>query len=93
MRRLPPRASTRLAIRRAQSRCNSRTPTGSQLTFGPNAPAGKEKNWLRTVPVKGYFVIFRRYSPEKAIHALRKPVIVRNLAIPMTSRRESINLK
>lgn len=36
------------------------------LYFGPNAPAGKEKNWLRTVPGKGYFVIFRLYSPEKA---------------------------
>jgi hypothetical protein len=36
------------------------------LYFGPNAPAGKEKNWLRTVPSKGYFVIFRLYSPEKA---------------------------
>lgn len=36
------------------------------LYFGPNAPAGKQKNWLRTVPGKGYFVIFRLYSPEKA---------------------------
>jgi len=36
------------------------------LYFGPNAPTGKEKNWLRTVPGKGYFVIFRLYSPEKA---------------------------
>ncbi|VVE65519.1 signal peptide protein [Pandoraea captiosa] len=37
-----------------------------ELYFGPNAPAGKEKNWLRTVPGKGYFVIFRLYSPQKA---------------------------
>jgi hypothetical protein len=36
------------------------------LYFGPTAPAGKEKNWLGTVPGKGYFVIFRLYSPEKA---------------------------
>jgi hypothetical protein len=36
------------------------------LYFGPNAPAGKEKNWLRTVTGKGYFVIFRLYSPEQA---------------------------
>lgn len=36
------------------------------LYFGPTAPAGKEKNWLRTVPDKGYFVIFRLYSPEQA---------------------------
>jgi len=36
------------------------------LYFGPSAPAGKEKNWLRTVPGKGYFVIFRLYSPQQA---------------------------
>ncbi|WP_447917721.1 DUF1254 domain-containing protein [Achromobacter aegrifaciens] len=36
------------------------------LYFGPTAPNGKEKNWLRTVPDKGYFVILRLYSPEKA---------------------------
>ena len=36
------------------------------LYFGPAAPAGKDKNWLRTVPGKGYFVILRLYSPEKA---------------------------
>ncbi|MFK0375988.1 DUF1254 domain-containing protein [Pandoraea sp. NPDC090278] len=36
------------------------------LYFGPSAPAGKEKNWLQTVPGKGYFVIFRLYSPQQA---------------------------
>ncbi len=42
-------------------------PDGStDLYFGPTAPAGKDKNWLRTVPGKGYFVILRLYSPEKA---------------------------
>jgi hypothetical protein len=38
----------------------------TDLYFAPNAPNGKEKNWLRTVPGKGYFVIFRLYGPEKA---------------------------
>ncbi|CAG2139155.1 DUF1254 domain-containing protein [Cupriavidus numazuensis] len=38
----------------------------TDLYFGPTAPAGKDKNWLRTVPGKGYFVIFRLYSPEQA---------------------------
>jgi hypothetical protein len=42
-------------------------PDGSlDLYFGPEAPVGKEKNWLRTVPDKGYFVIFRLYSPQQA---------------------------
>jgi hypothetical protein len=34
--------------------------------FGPTAPPGKEKNWLKTVPIKGYFVILRLYSPTEA---------------------------
>ena len=36
------------------------------LYFGPSAPAGRERNWLRTVAGKGYFVIFRLYSPTRA---------------------------
>ncbi len=36
------------------------------LYFGPNAPAGKERNWVRTVPEKGYFIILRLYSPKEA---------------------------
>jgi hypothetical protein len=27
------------------------------ISFGPNAPHGQGKNWLRTVPGKGFFVI------------------------------------
>jgi hypothetical protein len=33
------------------------------LYFGDAAPAGKEKNWLRTPKGKGYFVILRLYGP------------------------------
>jgi hypothetical protein len=31
--------------------------------FGPNAPAGKENNWVQTVPGKGWNMIFRLYGP------------------------------
>jgi hypothetical protein len=31
--------------------------------FGPEAPAGKESNWIQTLPGKGFFVILRLYSP------------------------------
>jgi len=31
--------------------------------FGPKAPAGKEGNWIQTVPGKGWFTILRLYSP------------------------------
>src|SRR5499426_531964 len=33
--------------------------------FGPTSPAGKEKNWVQTVPGKGWNVILRLYSPLK----------------------------
>jgi hypothetical protein len=36
------------------------------LYLGPKSPEGKEKNWLATVPGKGYFVILRLYGPEQA---------------------------
>ncbi|WP_046969930.1 DUF1254 domain-containing protein [Dyella japonica] len=36
------------------------------LYFGPKAPAGKERNWVRTLPNKGYFIILRLYSPKQA---------------------------
>ncbi|MCP4687100.1 MAG: DUF1254 domain-containing protein [Desulfobacterales bacterium] len=31
--------------------------------FGPRAPEGKEKNWIQTVPGKGWFVLLRLYGP------------------------------
>jgi hypothetical protein len=34
--------------------------------FGPEAPAGKEKNWVKTVPGKGWFTYFRLYGPLEA---------------------------
>ena len=33
------------------------------IYFGPNAPAGKEANWIQSVPSKGWFAIFRLYGP------------------------------
>jgi hypothetical protein len=31
--------------------------------FGPEAPAGKESNWIQTIPGKGWFMILRLYGP------------------------------
>ncbi len=31
--------------------------------FGPQAPAGKAGNWIKTDPAKGFFVVFRFYGP------------------------------
>ena len=33
------------------------------LYFGPQAPEGKEANWIQTVPGKAWFVLFRVYGP------------------------------
>ncbi len=35
----------------------------STIWFGPEAPAGKEHNWIQTVPGKGWFTILRLYGP------------------------------
>jgi hypothetical protein len=44
------------------------------LDLGPQAPEGKRRNWLRTIPHKGYFVILRLYGPlEAAINGTWKP--------------------
>jgi hypothetical protein len=31
--------------------------------FGPKAPAGKENNWMQTIPGKGWSTLLRLYSP------------------------------
>ncbi|HEU0126544.1 MAG TPA: DUF1214 domain-containing protein [Flavobacterium sp.] len=36
------------------------------MYFGPKAPEGKEGQWIKTIPNKGWFVYIRIYGPEKA---------------------------
>ena len=36
------------------------------LYFGPKAPAGKESNWIQTVPGKHWFAYLRLYGPTEA---------------------------
>jgi len=39
-------------------------PDGSvDIHFGPTSPKGHEKNWIKTDPAKGFFVVFRFYGP------------------------------
>ena len=46
----------------------------TDLYLGPNAPEGKESNWLAIVPGKGYFAITRLCAPtEAAINKSWKP--------------------
>lgn len=37
----------------------------ADLFFGPAAPAGKDEQWIQTIPGKGWFTYFRIYGPEK----------------------------
>jgi hypothetical protein len=40
------------------------SPDGSvTITFSPEAPSTGEANWIRTIPGKGWFTIFRLYGP------------------------------
>jgi hypothetical protein len=36
------------------------------IYMGPDAPMGKEENWIPTVAGKAWFPYFRLYSPKKA---------------------------
>jgi len=35
----------------------------TDIYFGPKAPRGLESNWIQTAPGRGWFTIFRLYSP------------------------------
>lgn len=35
----------------------------TDIYFGPDAPVGKESNWIQTIPGKGWFTVLRLYSP------------------------------
>ena len=37
--------------------------TSVDVYFGPEPPAGKESNWIQTVPGKGWFTFLRLYGP------------------------------
>lgn len=37
----------------------------TELYFGPNAPAGQERYWIKTIRGKGWFAYVRIYGPEK----------------------------
>ena len=39
----------------------------ADVYFGPQAPKGKENNWVPTNPEKGFFLIFRFYGPLEGI--------------------------
>jgi hypothetical protein len=40
---------------------------GVDIYFGPEAPKGKEANWIPTVKDRRFFLLFRFYGPQKAV--------------------------
>ena len=38
------------------------------IYFGPDMPNGQEKNWIKIVPGKGWFPIFRLYGPLEPLY-------------------------
>src|SRR6478736_6046551 len=44
-----------------------REPDGSVVVhFGPRPPAGRDANWIPTLPGRHWFAYFRLYGPEQA---------------------------
>jgi hypothetical protein len=37
------------------------------IFFGPDAPSGKENQWVKTIPGKGWFTFLRIYGPQEPI--------------------------
>jgi hypothetical protein len=42
------------------------TSVPAELYFGPTPPAGYERQWIQTLPDRGWFVYFRIYGPEES---------------------------
>ncbi|MCY1359289.1 hypothetical protein D9M69_458490 [compost metagenome] len=38
------------------------------LYFGPQAPTGKESNWIQTIPGKGFLLLLRLFGPTQPLH-------------------------
>jgi hypothetical protein len=53
--------------RSSQSQGLQKNTDGSvDIYFGPNAPVGKESNWIPTNPTGMFEVLFRAYGPEES---------------------------
>lgn len=51
------------SISSQQKAVEENTDGSVDIYFGPKAPAGKEGNWVQTVPGKGWNTILRLYGP------------------------------
>jgi hypothetical protein len=44
----------------------NKTDSSVNLYFGPKAAGGRENEWIKTIPGKGWFVYLRVYGPESS---------------------------
>ena len=61
------RNSKQLALSSMSKDLQKNSDGSVDVYIGPNAPAGKEANWLYTPEDKNWFPWFRFYGPEKAV--------------------------
>lgn len=57
---------TNVAAKSSYDKLATNADASVDLYFGPTAPAGKESNWVKTVPGRGWWVWFRFYGPTEA---------------------------
>ncbi len=55
------------AARSSYDKLKTNADASIDLYFAPKAPAGSEANWIETVPGKGFYPMFRFYSPKAGL--------------------------
>ena len=55
------------AARSSYDKLKTNTDGSIDLYFSPKAPAGEEANWIETVPGKGFYPMFRFYTPMPGV--------------------------
>lgn len=56
------------AARSSYDKLTTNTDGSIDFSFGPETPAGQETNWIETVRGKGYYPMFRLYSPTAPLY-------------------------
>jgi hypothetical protein len=56
---------TNVAAKSIYDKLATNTDGSIDLYFGPTAPTGKESNWIKTLPGRGWWVWFRFYGPTE----------------------------
>jgi len=59
--------STNDAAHASYDELSTNADSSFDMYFGPTAPAGKESNWIETVPGRGFYPMFRLYSPTEGL--------------------------